>query len=417
MSGEVIVDTQPPETSKACMPANGLSTFSGEGPGMPDIVIIGGGVTGVATAMNVARAGASVTLLEARQLAAMASGWTLGGVRQSGRHPAELPIARAAVALWPTLTDDLGADVEYRQKGNLRLARTPEEVSVIRDLVRTQHNKGLDLEFLADNAAVRAVAPAISPSIMAASFCPTDGHANPMKTVQAFAQAARRAGAVIREGVNVTAIETRGAKVTGVVTSEGVIAADRVVVAAGMHAPALLRPLGLDLPYLPQIVTVLQTVPIAPVFEQVFGVANADCAGRQETDGRLRVTTGIGPWTGDLEGWRPEQLQPTAGLVAAMIRRIAAILPVLNDAGVAAIWGGLIDQTPDALPVIEASADVEGLTIAAGFSGHGFGIAPMVGRLVAELALGQSISLPLDAFRLARFAARAVPVAPLMLHG
>lgn len=384
---------------------------------MPDIVIIGGGITGVATALHLARAGASVRLIEARALASMASGWTLGGVRQSGRHPAELPIAHAAVAMWPTLNDDLDADVGYRRKGNLRLARTPDEVEVIRAMVTAQHNLGLDLAFLPHNRAVREIAPALSQDVLAASFCPTDGHADPVPAVLAFANAARRAGAVIEEGVAALQIVAEAGRVTGVRTVRGVIAADRVVLAAGMHAPALLKPLGLDLPYNPQIVTVLQTVPLPPLFAQVFGVANADCAGRQEVDGRLRVTTGIGPWTADVEAWTPDQLQPPAALVADMIARIGAVLPALRSAGLARVWGGLIDQTPDALPVIEASPVIAGLVIAAGFSGHGFGIGPMVGRLVAELALGKPPSLPLDAFTLARFGNRDGPDAALSLHG
>jgi sarcosine oxidase subunit beta len=202
-----------------------------------------------------------------------------------------------------------------------------------------------------------------------------------------------------------------------VLTDEGAVSAGRVVVAAGMHAPALLAPLGLALPYLPQIVTVLRTTPVEARFRQVFGVANADCAGRQEADGRLRVTTGIGPWTRPVEGWRAEDLQPPAALVAEMIGRIGRVLPCLLEAGVAEVWGGLIDQTPDALPAIDAPPEVAGLVVAAGFSGHGFGIGPMVGRLVAELALGRPPSLPLDAFRLSRFAGRAGEAAPLALHG
>lgn len=384
---------------------------------MPEIIIIGGGITGVATAWHAARAGARVLLLEARMLAAMASGWTLGGVRQSGRHPAELPLAQAAVALWPTLNDELGADVEYRQKGNLRLARTPDEVEVIRAMVQTQHNLGLPLSFLPDNRAVRDIAPALSPAALAASFCATDGHANPIRTVAAYAAAARRAGAEIREGVRVEQLLTRSGHIAGVVTSDGVIEAEHVVVAAGMHAPALLKPLGLHLPYIPHIVSVLQTVPVSTRFEQVFGVANADCAGRQEVDGRLRVTTGIGQWTHEVETWREEQLQPSASLVATMIGRIGAVLPCLHEAGVARVWGGLIDQTPDALPVIEASPDIEGLVIAAGFSGHGFGIGPIVGRLAADLVLGQKPALPLNSFALARFAGQTAPAAPLGLHG
>src|SRR6185503_2019848 len=170
------------------------------------IIIIGGGITGTAAAAELARESHAVTLIEKHGIAAMASGWTLGGVRQSGRDPAELPLAREAVAIWAGLTDMLGTDVEYRRKGNLRLARTPAEVDVIRALVASQQTQGLDLEFVPDNAAVRAIAPAISPSVLAASFCPTDGHANPIKATQAFAQSARRHRATIREGVAARAI-------------------------------------------------------------------------------------------------------------------------------------------------------------------------------------------------------------------
>src|SRR2546423_6570196 len=114
------------------------------------IVIIGGGITGAAAAAELAREGQAVTLIEKHGIAAMASGWTLGGVRQSGRHPAELPLARAAVAIWGNLQQSLGADVEYRRGGNLRLARTQAEVDLIREIVANQRAQGLDLRFLPD---------------------------------------------------------------------------------------------------------------------------------------------------------------------------------------------------------------------------------------------------------------------------
>ena len=155
------------------------------------IIIIGGGITGTAAAAELAREGHAVTLIEKHGIAAMASGWTLGGVRQSGRDPAKLPLARAAVALWGELAETLGADVEYRRTGNLRLARTPTEVDVIRALVSTQQALGLELHFLSDNAAVRVVAPEISRNVLATSYCPTDGHANPVMATQAFARFAR----------------------------------------------------------------------------------------------------------------------------------------------------------------------------------------------------------------------------------
>jgi sarcosine oxidase subunit beta len=384
---------------------------------MPHIVVIGGGISGTAAACELARAGHTVTLVEKGGLASMASGWTLGGVRQSGRDPAELPLAKAAVARWGDLAEELGADVEYRRHGNLRLARNPDEVPVIRDLVASQRAQGLDLAYLPDNAAVRAVAPALSERILAASFCPSDGHANPVKSVQAFAAAASRHGAVIREGVAATRIAVAAGRLTGVETSDGFVPAGRVVVAAGVHAPDLLEPLGLALPLTIRMVTVVQTVPLEPCLTPVIGVANAECAGRQEADGRLRVSTGIDDWPHPAGARDERALAPTVMNLHMLIHRIGAILPAFNSAGIARMWAGLIDLTPDGLPVIVAPGEVEGLVIAAGFSGHGFCLGPVTGELVADLALGRPPRHDLAAFRLDRFAGRADAPAALTLHG
>jgi sarcosine oxidase subunit beta len=200
-------------------------------------------------------------------------------------------------------------------------------------------------------------------------------------------------------------------------TPAGRIATECVVLAAGMHAPALLAPLGLGLPILPKVVTVLQTEPLPPRLGQVFGVANADCAGRQEIDGRLRVTTGIGDWPHDPAAWSDDRLMPPAAELAALIARVSAILPALADARVARIWGGLIDLTPDGLPVLDAPPQIAGLVVAAGFSGHGFGIGPVSGEVAADLALGRRPTHDLAAFRLGRFEARAGRPAELALHG
>jgi sarcosine oxidase subunit beta len=382
-----------------------------------DVVIAGGGVTGVSAAYELACAGLRVRLFEGRRLAAMASGWTLGGVRQSGRDAAELPLAAAAVARWAGLDEELGAETHYRQRGNLRLARTPEEALRIRALVAEQRALGLDLDYLPDNAAVRAVAPAIGPAVLAASFCPTDGHADAIRTVEAYAGAARRAGAVVLEGVEVRAVRAELGRIVGAETSDGFVPTGAVVVAAGVHAPELLAPLGLDLPIAAQLVSVVRTAPAPPVFEQVFGVANADCAGRQEAGGAFRFTTGVGPWRGDVARWSNAALKPSPEVVAELVRRVGALVPAMAAAPVEAVWGGLIDLTPDALPVIDAPPQVRGLVVAAGFSGHGFGIAPTTGALVADLVLGRAPALDLAAFRLDRFAARTAPAAELTLHG
>jgi len=384
---------------------------------MADVVVIGGGITGAAAAYEIARAGHRVTLVEARRLAAMGSGWTLGGVRQSGRHPAELPLARAAVTRWAILDAELDGDTGYRQGGNLRLARNGTEIRVIQALVEDQRARGLELAYLPDNAAVRAVAPAVGETVLAASFCPSDGHADPVRAVGAFARAAARHGAEIREGMRARAIRVVGGRAVGVVTDEGELRADRVVLAAGTHAPELLAPLGLHLPLAIKLVCVLQTVPLPPLLAPVFGVANADCAGRQEIDGRLRVTTGLGDWPHEAVRWTPDRLQPTAADLVRLIALVGQVLPALYGTGVAQVWGGLIDLTPDALPVLDAPEEIPGLVVAAGFSGHGFGIGPATGEIVADLVLGRAPRFDLAPFRLDRFqqASAAAPV--LALHG
>jgi sarcosine oxidase subunit beta len=397
------------------MNAEGASDL---GTGSTEVVIIGGGISGTAAAYELARAGAKVTLLEQGPLASMASGWTLAGVRQSGRHPAELPLATAAVARWEHLGEELGADVEYRQEGNLRLARSPAEVPVIQTIVAEQRDLGLDLAYLPDNAAIREIAPAIAESVLAASYCPTDGHANPIATVQAFAMAAARHGATLRAETMVTTIEAGGGRVRGVRTASDDIAADVVVVAAGVYTARLCAPLGLDLPIQVSRVAVVQTTPLPPLIRQVLGTAGADFAGRQEVGGRFRLTGGGSPWPHDLyalaHGADPI-LPPATEVIAALTRGIE-VLPALADAGVARVWGGLLDMTPDALPIVERAPALDGLVIAAGFSGHGFCLGPVTGQIVRDLVLDGTTAFPIQPFRRDRFAAVSEPAAAT-LHG
>lgn len=383
---------------------------------MPDVIVIGGGITGLATACALADAGLGVSLLEARQLGAMASTWTLGGVRQSGRDPAELPLARAAVAQWAEWHHILGGETGYRRRGNLRLARNVEEAEAIRAMVAAQRALGLNLDYLPDLKDIRAIAPAIGDGVVAASFCPDDGHADPDRTISALAGHARRKGVILQERMPALRLLVQAGRVVGVETPGGALHADRVIVACGLQSAALLEPLGLVLPMVAKRVCVIQTTPQPPAFEQVFGVANADCAGRQEIDGRFRVTTGIGDWPGDPARWTEATLRPSFADTAALIARTTPILPLLAAAGLERVWGGLIDLTPDALPVLDAPAGCPGLVIGAGFSGHGFGIGPVSGQILRALALGETTPFDLAPFRLDRFPPDAVQM-PLTLHG
>lgn len=363
-----------------------------------DVVIIGGGISGAAACYELARSGVSVILVEQGSLASMASGLSLGGVRQSGRAAAELPFSQAAVRRWENLADELEADLEYRQEGNLRLARTPEEVETLAHMVEAQRALGLDLTFLPDNGAVREVVPALSEAVQAASYCPTDGHANPTATVQAFAAAAERHGASILTHTTATGIDVRGGRVIGVQTSAGPIATDVVVIAAGVHSDHLCRTVGLELPLTIAHASIVQTTPLRPILQQVLGTANTDFSGRQAVGGRLLMNARVGPWQG-----LPNEERLAARVIATISDRVTEVLPAFGQAKIDQAWSGLLDITPDGLPVIERTSEVDGLIVAAGFSGHGFCLGPMTGRVIYELATEKQPSLPLHPFRHGRF--------------
>lgn len=393
---------------------------------MVDVVIIGAGISGAAAAYELASAGLSVTVLDRWGPAAMASGWTLAGIRQLGRDPAELPLAQAAIADWPDLERKLGAPTQYRQQGNLRLARSEADLAQLSDMVAAQQRAGLVAEML-DAAALRKLAPALAPSLPGAAYCASDGHADPRASVQAFLSAAERAGAVLRFGEAVRAIEVAEDRVTGVTTELGRIACGRVVLAAGVLSNQLLEPLGLAIPMVTRAVTVLRSAPVVPKLAQVIGVVDASCAGRQESDGRFRFTSGSGPWAGQMD-WPAEdrpaglarpgpQLLPSLGEILRVAKLFGALVPAALEAPLAESWIGLVDMTPDALPVIEAAQSPRGLAIAAGFSGHGFCLGPVTGRILAALARDEVPNLPIAPFARARFARQAGAAADLTLHG
>lgn len=379
-----------------------------------DVIIIGGGISGTAAAYELAKRGVSVTLLERGDLASMGSGWTLAGVRQSGRHPAELPLAETAVRRWQHLHEELGADVEYRQHGNLRLALTDADVPTIRQVVADGNAAGIAMSYLADIDAIHEVAPALTEDLAGASFCPTDGHANPHLAVRAFADAARRHGATIRTAVEVKAIETDGTRVTGVLTATGRIVTEMVVVAAGVYTPYLLDPLDLRMPFATVLVPAVQTVAMSPLLDQVLGIPTGGFAGRQEASGRFRLTGGSIPWT---ETWHDaENVLPTVTQVQETIAWACRLVPEIRALRMVQVWGGLIDKTPDALPVIERTPEIDGLIVAAGFSGHGFCLGPVTGEILADLATEGQTAHPIAPFARQRLDAMTEREA-VALHG
>ncbi|MEO9781953.1 MAG: FAD-binding oxidoreductase [Sedimentitalea sp.] len=383
----------------------------------PDVLVIGAGITGTTAALALAEAGVSVEVIDRYGPAAMASGWTLAGVRQSGRDPAELPLAQAAVALWRELDERLEAKTGYRQTGNLRLARTPAEVEIIRALVSDQSTAGLPLKLLSDIADIRAIAPGLSDAVMAASWCASDGQADPVATVNAYLDMTSKLGVRRAMGEAVQDITVEGGRVSRVVTNKRHLSPGAVIVATGTEVNTLLDPLGWTIPLRRPVVTVLRSAPCEPVLAPVLGVANADMAARQEVSGRFRVTSGADDCSGAVceRDGRPV-IRPVAQRVMETIATVSTVLPAFGEAEIDSIWAGALDLTPDGLPVIDRLPGVQNFIVAAGFSGHGFGIGPVTGPLAADLALDRAPSLSLDAFGFERFA-KSTASAPLTLHG
>ncbi len=370
----------------------------------PDIVIVGAGITGCATAYELSKVGLKVEVIEKYVPAAMASGWTLGGVRQSGRLLPELPLAKYSVEQWSQLSHTLGYDTGYMQEGSLRLARNETEAKAIEALVKKQKNNGLDIVYLSDIKEIQAIAPCVSSGILAASFCPTDGHADPIATVNAYKEAAQRNGTVFRIGESVEALSTEGNQLSTVITNKRTISTNRCLLACGVGINQLIHRFGIQVPLSFAIATVIQPAPTATLLKPVLGVADGAVTLRQERDGKFRLSSGVQKWNGAvIEKDGQPHVFPSSEKVYSTLKAGFGICPSLKGLQMRRFWGGSIDLTPDALPVLDRLPEVEGIYLASGFSGHGFGIAPAVGHILYHLILGTASGLAFESFRLERF--------------
>ncbi|HSB77429.1 MAG TPA: FAD-dependent oxidoreductase, partial [Candidatus Methylomirabilis sp.] len=253
-----------------------------------DVIVIGGGVIGGACAHNLARAGVKVTLLEKSEIASGASGGSAGGVRQQNRDPAELPLAMAANPIWKTLEQELEADLDYRRGGHLTLVENEEQVAVLEASVERQRGRGLDLR-LVQGRELRDLVPAAGPQIIAGSYSPGDGFANPMLVTKAFPAAARRLGARIQTRTEVTAIRREGNRVVGVDSSHGPIACRWVINAAGVWSPALSAALGVDLPIRPVALQMMVTERAPQMLTPVLGCLGRGLSLKQMPQGQFVI--------------------------------------------------------------------------------------------------------------------------------
>ncbi|MCC6187469.1 MAG: FAD-dependent oxidoreductase [Anaerolineales bacterium] len=366
-------------------------------PALPDsseVAIIGGGLVGCAAAYYLTQQGASVVLIEQNGVGSGASGRSGGGVRQSARAAAEIPLAIQAVALFSGLADELGLDIEYVQRGNLRLVESVDYIRPMQVDIARQQGQGLNVRWL-EQSEVCELAPALQrESLLGASFCPTDGHANPLKVTAGFAAAARRRGARILTGCSVTGFRQLDSGLVQLATTAGRLRARNVIIAAGAGTARLCQASGFDLPLANMRYESLVTEAVRPLFDAMFGVASADLFFRQTRHGSVHFGGGL-VLPADDETTTQDNL-------AAAAAHLARLVPALAQANLVRTWGGLDPSTPDGIPIIDCLGD--NLLVATGFCGHGFALGPVVGRLLAAWVTRGQRPAELAGFERNRFA-------------
>ena len=370
-----------------------------------DVIIVGGGIIGCAAAYYLTKKGCSVLVLEgSKDIGNGGSSRNGGGVRQSGRDPRELPLAMYDIKnLWPTLSEELEVDCEYHQDGNLRLGKTEKHLEILQGLADRARACGLDVRMI-DGDEVRAINPYLSDEVIGASWCPTDGHANPLTTTLGYYKMARRLGARFITEEPVLALKKIKGHLRQVITAENVYECDTVILAAGLGSRDIAATVGIDIPMQPAMLESLVTEAQPPMFDQMLGTAEADFYGHQTKHGSF-----VFGGTSGLEGFTKDNHTPVTSSISApsTCRGIIKYFPILKDAKIVRTWAGWMDLCADKVPVISPVSEVPGLILACGFSGHGFGIAPAVGTVLSQLALHEPTAVDLYELRYDRFRAKA----------
>ncbi|WP_296739858.1 FAD-binding oxidoreductase [Mesorhizobium sp.] len=418
-------------------------------PKASDVVIIGGGVIGVATALFLARRNISVTVLEKGRVAAEQSSRNWGWIRQQGRDAAELPIVIEARRHWQQLAEECGEDIGLKQTGVTYLARTDKEMVKFANFLKIAEAHGVDTRLL-DPDEVAKLIPGMSHRFKGGMTTPSDMRAEPWVAVPALARLAVRQGVTIIENCAARMLDLSAGRISGVWTEKGHIAASNVLVASGAWSSLFLRAHDISIPQLSVRSTVAATEPMAEVAQGA--AADEHIAFRRRQDGGYTLAGGgshhlfVGPdafrhvlkylpalmanpfgtrylpaaprgypdsWStprkwdagreSPFERMRILNPVPEAAALRAIDHEFRSLFPQFKQVPFKATWAGMIDAMPDVVPVVDRAPRIAGLFIATGMSGHGFGIGPGMGRILSDMIQGNDTGHDMSRFRQSRF--------------
>lgn len=415
-------------------------------PAETEVVVIGGGIVGVTAALTLAERGVPVTLCEKGRVAGEQSSRNWGWIRNQRRDIREIPLMLESQAMWRRHAARLDRDIGLRQKGIAYLALTDDEMDGHVRWLDDTRGFQLSSRLLTAAEAGKLVRQPTA-RFRGGILTPTDMHAEPALAVPALARLAASSGAQIFEGTAVRALDCAGGRMTGVITEHGRIACRAAIFAGGAWSRTFLENMGLSLPQLAIRSQAFRSAPVDAISPGPVGTSHASFRPRLDggvTIGRSHagrfdiipaafahfrrflphalahwrtMTFRFGPeFFGALgrHRWRPDQLSPfeiarvldpipDARIVRLIHRNATRMFPQLAGVPIAETWGGMIDVMPDEIPVIGALGRVEGLTLATGLSGHGFGLGPGAGHLAADLATGTTPIIDPTPFAPTRF--------------
>jgi len=364
-----------------------------------DVVIIGGGVNGCSVAYALAKKGIDVVLVEKNYLASGATGACGAGIRQQWSTRENALLAIQSVKIFEQLSRMLGQDIEFRQGGYLIAVHDAKEMEQAEKNVAMQRSLGLRVNILQPEEITKVVSILDVNGMRAigATFCPTDGHANPFKTTFAYADAARTHGAEVNTHTRVVGLKVARKAVRAVVTDKGTVHTDVVVNAAGIDSKEIAMMAKVNLPLRPFRKEIMATERLAPLFEAMVISFKDGIYFSQQKEGQ--IVGGI-PIPEETEGYKT---MPTFAFLQHMSQTLTRYAPVLKHVNLLRHWTGFYDVTPDARPILGGIKDLTGFIQCNGFSGHGFMISPMVSKLLSELIADGKTSEVLESLRLDRF--------------